>query len=121
MSAAVKKKGKTAAQARARPGQAGPPSYGLAWDSGKPKPPKAGRSPGFQAEPRPEHHCVLSPAVVSFLSEATNIPLIHIDTCWDVLKDDAWLYPTAAEVNQEDEKAFIDYGWARGLSEYYCN
>ncbi|KAJ7215927.1 hypothetical protein GGX14DRAFT_391603 [Mycena pura] len=48
--------GKAAAQAKARPGQAGPPSYGLAWDSEKPKPPKAGRSPGFQAEPRPEHH-----------------------------------------------------------------
>ncbi|KAJ7227279.1 hypothetical protein GGX14DRAFT_629178 [Mycena pura] len=58
---------------------------------------------------------VIPPAVASFLSEATNIPLVHIDTCWDVLKDEAWLYPTAAEVNLEDEKAFVNYGWARGL------
>ncbi|KAJ7189386.1 hypothetical protein GGX14DRAFT_609368 [Mycena pura] len=44
------------------PSQAGPPSYGLAWDSEKPKPPKAGRSPGFQAEPRPEHHYFRHPS-----------------------------------------------------------
>ncbi|KAJ6476837.1 hypothetical protein C8R45DRAFT_934492 [Mycena sanguinolenta] len=37
-------------------GRAGPGGGGLAWDFQKPKPPKPGRSPGFQAEPRPEHH-----------------------------------------------------------------
>jgi hypothetical protein len=62
---------------------------------------------------------VLPPSIASFLSEATNIPLSHIDTCWSVLKDDAWIYPTAAEVDQEDEKAFMDHGWARGLCDYH--
>ncbi|KAJ7674269.1 hypothetical protein B0H14DRAFT_3687488 [Mycena olivaceomarginata] len=58
---------------------------------------------------------VLPPSIASFLSEATNIPLKHIDSCWEVLKDDVWQFPSVEEVTQEDEHAFVNYGWARGL------
>jgi hypothetical protein len=61
---------------------------------------------------------VLPPSIVSFLSEATNIPLKHIDSCWEVLKDDVWQFPSVKEVTQEDEHAFVNYGWARGLCVY---
>ncbi|KAJ7446362.1 hypothetical protein FB451DRAFT_1188796 [Mycena latifolia] len=57
----------------------------------------------------------LPPSIASFLSDATHIPLADMDTCWDALKDDVWDYPSEA-LNQEDEQAFIDYGWARRLS-----
>ncbi|KAJ7882358.1 hypothetical protein B0H14DRAFT_3755558 [Mycena olivaceomarginata] len=60
---------------------------------------------------------VLPPSIISFLSEATNIPPEHIDSCWEVLKDDVWQFPSVEEVTQEDEQAFVNYGWARGL----CN
>ncbi|KAJ7510585.1 hypothetical protein B0H11DRAFT_1701214 [Mycena galericulata] len=58
---------------------------------------------------------VLPPSVASFLSEATEIPLPQIDTCWDVLKNDAWEYPSVEQVTLEDEEAFVNFGWARGL------
>ncbi|KAJ6462258.1 hypothetical protein C8R47DRAFT_1327226 [Mycena vitilis] len=58
---------------------------------------------------------VLPPSIAAFLSEATGIPLEHMDACWDVLKDDAWQFPSAEQVTAEDEDAFINYGWARGL------
>ncbi|KAF7351696.1 hypothetical protein MSAN_01602600 [Mycena sanguinolenta] len=62
---------------------------------------------------------ILPLSVTSFLSDATSIPLSHIDTCWSALKDDVWLYPMPAEVHQEDEQAFVDHGWARGLCDYH--
>jgi hypothetical protein len=47
--------------------------------------------------------------------EATNIPLEHIDSCWEVLKDDVWQFPLVKEVAQEDEQAFVNYGRAHRL------
>jgi hypothetical protein len=61
---------------------------------------------------------VLPPSIASFLSEATNIPLKHIDSCWEVLKDDVWQFPSVEEVTQEDEHTFVNYGWVRGLCVY---
>jgi hypothetical protein len=53
------------------------------------------------------------------LLEATNIPLKDIDSCWEVLKDDVWQFLSVEEVTQEDEKAFINYGWAHGFCVYF--
>jgi hypothetical protein len=61
---------------------------------------------------------VLPPSIASFLLEATNIPLEHIDSCWEVLKDDVWQFPSVKEVTQEDEHAFVNYGWACRLCVY---
>jgi hypothetical protein len=61
---------------------------------------------------------VLPPSVASFLSDATEIPLQNIDHCWDVLKNDAWGYPSSDSVIQEDEQIFVEYGWAGGLCKY---
>jgi hypothetical protein len=66
------------------------------------------------AESAPEF---LPPSIAGFLADATGIPLEQVDHCWDSLRDDAWDYPSTETIAQEDEKAFIDHGWARGLCE----
>ncbi|KAF8147949.1 hypothetical protein K438DRAFT_1989397 [Mycena galopus ATCC 62051] len=40
---------------------------------------------------------ILPLSMASFFSEAINIPLEHVDSCWDVLKDVAWEYPLGEE------------------------
>ncbi|KAJ7114481.1 hypothetical protein C8R44DRAFT_630206 [Mycena epipterygia] len=57
---------------------------------------------------------VLPPSVAAFLSDTIHIPLEEIEVCWDALKDDAWEYPSES-LTPEDEQAFVDHGWARGL------
>lgn len=64
---------------------------------------------------------ILPPSIAAFLSGATGIALGDIDSCWDVLKDDAWEYPSLQTITRDDEDAFINHGWARGLCNFLCS
>jgi len=59
---------------------------------------------------------ILSPTIAKFLADAMDIPLVHVQESWDILKDYLWNSPILPLVDA-DFDVFRSFGWQMGLSE----
>jgi hypothetical protein len=58
---------------------------------------------------------ILPPSIISFVSEATGVPLSAIPKCWALLKDEVWALPKP-ELSKDEEELFRTYGWKVSIS-----
>ncbi|KAG2117880.1 uncharacterized protein F5147DRAFT_566783 [Suillus discolor] len=53
---------------------------------------------------------ILPPSITNFLSDVVAISPKAVDALWDIMKDLAWVLPTADEARADEENMFRLYG-----------